>query len=160
MTQIRPGAGLWREPAKDTSARSGSSSTGGFFSSRGIVYVAGVRLGTLCALHKAKLRAAVELAPVEFSAAIEAGDRPLDAPGAGKILSATRALIKERACAPLHWKGQGMASPLIGDAQVAAGFSPFSPVGRETAPTGAKLREQVSELVAQRSVDLGRAMFA
>ena len=64
------------------------------------------------------------------------------------------------ACPPLHGKRQRVTSRFIADAEIVAGLAPFGSMRRNAAVAGAELREEVSQLVPQRAVDLERIVFA
>ena len=51
-----------------------------------------------------------------------------------------------------------MAARFICDAEIAAGAPPFRAVRRDSAAAGAKLREQMRQLMAQGLVDFARTM--
>ena len=65
---------------------------------------------------------------------------------------------KDRPRAPLNRERQSVATRFIGDSEIGAGASPFRAVRRDAAATGAKVREQMRELVAQSAVDFGGAV--
>ena len=112
------------------------------------------------ALDKPESRFGIEFSTVEFPAAIQARHRPLDSPDARKFLPATRTPIEEAPLALFHWKGQGMAARFIGDAEVAAGATPFRAVRRNPAAPGAELRQQMRQLMAQSAVDFRSVVLA
>lgn len=114
----------------------------------------------LLAFHQAKLRALIEFSAIEFSAAIQAGDRAPDSTDPGKRFSAAGALVKVTAGAALHRKRQRMRARFVADPQITAGLAPFGTVRRETAAARAKLGEEMREFVAQGAIDFARVMFA
>ena len=65
-----------------------------------------------------------------------------------------RAEIQVTARLPMDGKGQSVAARFIGDPEIGAGPAPFRSVRRDAAAAGAKLREEMRQLVAQGAVDL------
>ena len=112
------------------------------------------------ALDKPESRFGIEFSAVEFPAAIQARHRPLDSPDAQKFLPATRTPIEEAPLPLFHWKRQGMAARFIGDAEIAAGATPFRAVRRNPAAPGAELREQMRQLMAQSAVNFRGVVLA
>ena len=118
-----------------------------------------LRLRRLRVWHKAKLGAGIKFSAVEFTAAIQTGDRSFNSAHSRKLLSTARAFIKEATRAPLNGKWQGMSSRLIANSQVLARFPPFGSVRSDTAAAGSELCEQMSQLVPQGAVDLRCVML-
>lgn len=52
-----------------------------------------------------------------------------------------------------------MAARFIGDAEIGASASPFGAMRCDAAATDPGLRDQVSQLVAERTIDLHRSIF-
>ena len=112
------------------------------------------------ALDKPEARFGIEFSAVEFPAAIQARHCPLDPPDPRKFLPATSTLIEEAPRPFFHGKRQGMAACFIGDAEIAAGAAPFRAVWRNPPAPGAKLGQQMRQLMAQSAVDFRGVLLA
>ena len=110
--------------------------------------------------HKTESRSRIELASVEFPAALQARDRAFEPAHSRKFLAATRTPIEEPPRALLHRKGQGMTTRFILDAEIAAGATPFCAMRWNAPATRAELREQMGQLVAERAIDFRCLVFA
>lgn len=107
-----------------------------------------------------QLKPSIELAAIELTATSQTGDTATQTTDARKIRRANRATIKEPTRATSHRKRQRMATLLVADAEIVTGLPPFTPVRRNPATTGAKLREQMRELVQKCPLDFAFAMIA
>ena len=86
-------------------------------------------------------------------------DRPFDFAYASEIAPAIRATIDQTPRITLRRKWQSMTTLLVCDSQIATSLLPLKSMRWNPPPSFlSKLREDVSELVAQRAVDL-RGMF-
>jgi hypothetical protein len=97
---------------------------------------------------------------IEFPAAIETCDRAPDPADAREILPAPRASVEITPGSALNRKGQRMGASFIGDAEVAAGFSPFDSMRRDAAAARAELGEQMRQLVPESPIDLLHVVLA
>lgn len=59
----------------------------------------------------------------------------------------------------MRGKRERVAAFFVADSEIAAGLAPFRAVWSDPAASGPKMREKVSEFVAQSAIDLGFAMF-
>lgn len=90
-----------------------------------------------------------------LSTASETRDRAADAADARKFPFAIRATINVARCANFGRERQIVAAHFVGDVEIAAGVAPFRAVRSDSASSFfAKLREQMSELVSKRAIDL------
>ena len=110
--------------------------------------------------NKPEPRLGIEFSAIEFPAAFETGDRALDAPNPWKFLAATRTTIEEAPRALFHGKGQGVATRFVCDAEIAAGAAPFRAMRRDAPASGAELREQMRQLMAQGAIDFAVVAIA
>ena len=102
----------------------------------------------------------IEFAGVKSATAIEAGDRAFDAADSRKFLAATGTAIEVTPRSLLHGKRKRMATRFVRDAEIVAGAAPFRAMRRNAAASGAKLCEQMRQLVAQRAIDLSGIVLA
>jgi hypothetical protein len=110
--------------------------------------------------NELELEAAIVTAVIMSATTSEAGGSPSQRTGARKIALATRTLVKVTAHLTPGWEGEIMTTRFARDPEIGAGSSPFWSVGRNAPPPGAKLREQMRQLVAQRAINLGVAVSA
>lgn len=110
--------------------------------------------------HKPESRRRIELSPVKFPAAIQAGHLPFDPADSRKIFAASGTAIQETPDTLPDWKRQSVTARFVRDAEVAAGLSPFSAVWRDAATPGSELREQMGQLVAQGALDFRGVVVA
>src|SRR4051812_13152322 len=90
--------------------------------------------GALRLFNEPQSRFRVELALVKFPAAFQAGDGALDSAHPRKLFPAAFAPVKKPARPLFHRKRKRMAARLVRDAEIAAGFLPFTAVRRDSAP--------------------------
>ena len=87
------------------------------------------------------------------AAAGETGDDAAEAADAREIAAATGTAVEVTADSSADEGGEIVAAHLIGDAEIAAGLFPFGAMRKNAAAAGAKLGEEMGQLVAQRPLD-------
>ena len=92
--------------------------------------------------------------PIMLAAAFDARNASGKRPDAGKNGVAFRAGVEELSLNSPTLKGEIVAAGLVGNAKIAAGLAPLTPVGINPAPTRPVLRQQVGQLVSQCPLDL------
>ena len=96
----------------------------------------------------------IELAAVMRAATRQTGDCAFDLAYARKIALAIRATVNEARRVALRGKRQCMAALLACDSQIATSLLPLGSVRWDPSPACSKLREEMSEFVSQRAIDL------
>ena len=113
------------------------------------------------AIHQLQPKPRIEVAAVVFSAAGETCDRAANATHARKIFSATRTSVNKTRSIGFRWEGEIVTTDFVADSEVPASIAPFRAVRQDSASTFySKLREQMSQFVTQRSIDLLGAVIA
>jgi hypothetical protein len=94
------------------------------------------------------------------TAACQTRDRASDSPRAREIEETIRALVNETPDAFMPREWEIVTTLFVADAEIMARCAPFRSVRQDAPPPGAKLREEMRQLMAQCSIDLGKSMFA
>jgi hypothetical protein len=89
----------------------------------------------------------------------QTGDRAANPSDPAKTTPAIWATVKITASALTNGERQTVATFLITDAKIVAGAAPSVAVRRNSFSSGAKLGQQVGQLVEKRSMDFFGAMF-
>ena len=110
--------------------------------------------------NEAEFEASVIATAIEGSAAVEAGRGSPQGACAWKIALTMRAGVEITAPLAAKREGQTVTARLAANPQIDAGPPPFDSVRCDAPATGAKLREQVGQLVAEGPVNLSLAMSA
>ena len=100
----------------------------------------------------------VEMAAIVAPAAGETCYAAPDLSDAREILATLRAAIEKRPRPRLPRERERMTALLVANAEIAARLAPFWSVRRNPPPLPAGMRDEVSELVAQRAIDLLRTV--
>jgi len=82
-----------------------------------------------------------------FPAAGKAGDCAAHAADSGELLTTIRTAIDESRGVSSRRKGQIVTALLVGNFQVAAGLPPLVSMWRDPSPAGAKLRQDMRQLM-------------
>ena len=107
-----------------------------------------------------ELEAAVIATAIEGSATGEAGGGAPQWAGPWKVALAMGAGVKVTAPLAPKREGQIVTARFAGNPQIGAGPPPFHPVGRDATAAGAKLREQMRQLMAEGPINLSLAVSA
>ena len=108
--------------------------------------------------NEPELEAAVVAAAIEGPATGETGGGAPQWAGARKVALAMGTGVKITAPLPPEREGQIVTTRFAPNPQIDAGPPPFHPMWRDPPATGAKLREQVRQLMAQGPVNLSLAV--
>jgi hypothetical protein len=109
-------------------------------------------------LDQPELEAAVIATAIEGPATGQAGGGTPQWAGAWKVALAPGASVEITAPLAPKREGQIVTARFAANPQIDAGPPPFHPMGRNATAAGAKLREQVRQLMAEGSVNLSLAV--
>ena len=96
----------------------------------------------------------IEATAIVSTATSQTGGGTPQRPGARDFTRAICAAIKIRPAAAVNWKGKGMATCFALDAEIGAGPFPFRAVRSDSAASGARVREQMRQLMAEGTINL------
>lgn len=108
--------------------------------------------------NETQFEAFVVTPAIKGAATGKTGRAPPQPPGTPEIAPATGTGVKVAPLQPANREGQVVAARFIRDPEIGAGAAPFLPVRRDPAPSGAGLREEMRQLVAQGAIDLALAV--
>ena len=111
-------------------------------------------------LDKPELEAAVVATAVEGPTTGKAGGGSSQWAGACKVALATGAGVEVTAPLAPHREWQIVTTRFAANPQIDTGPTPLDPMRRDAAAAGAKLREQVRQLMAESPVDFSCAVSA
>ena len=93
-----------------------------------------------------------------FAATGETGNCAAQRGEPAKLLTTIRTAIDKPRDVSSRRKRQIVTALLVGDSQVATGLPPLVAVRQNPPTTGAKLGENMRQLMAQRAIDFGRML--
>jgi hypothetical protein len=106
------------------------------------------------AIHQLQPKPRIEVAAVMFSAACETSNRAADAAHAREFLAAIRATINKTDHVSFGREWKIVTTGFVADFQIATRRTPFRTVRSNSSSSDAKLREQMRQLVSERTIDL------
>ena len=110
--------------------------------------------------NELELEAAIVTAVIMSATTSEAGGGASQRTGAREIALATRTLVKVTAHLTPGWEREIMTTRFPDDPEVGASTSPFWSMRRDAPATSTRLREQMRQLVAKCTINLGGSVRA
>jgi hypothetical protein len=105
-------------------------------------------------VNESQPKSRIEIARVMRAAASQTGDRSPDFAGAREIAFAVRTFVEKASRAFDEWKRQVVTTVFIANSKIGTGSAPFFAVRQDSTTSGAKLREQMRQLVSKRAINV------